>query len=93
MALLNYKPLVKRESPYSLPLLSAQQLSCLNSLVGAATCDKVIEQRLVIDRDEKLMRSYQIDNTTLQYIKTIEASTLEDFCIALHKLQSTMIAQ
>lgn len=92
MALPTFKPQITEESPYSLPLFSAEQLNCLNRLIGEAACDKSIETRLVFDRDEKLIKSYHIDTSTWQFLKTIEASTLEEFCVAVFKLQNTMVS-
>ena len=93
MTLPTYKPHVTDESPYSLPLFSAEQLKCLNRLIGEAACDKTIEKRLICDRDEAFIKSYHINTTTWQYLKTIEATTLEEFCVAVFKLQNTMVNQ
>jgi len=92
MALPRFKSYIKQDPSYLTPLLSADQKSCLNRLVGEAAFDSSLEHRLVHDRDDTLRQQFQISANTWSHVEAIQANTLEEFCVALDKLQNTMIS-
>lgn len=79
------------EPAYQTPLLSGQQIDCINRMVGAAFVDLTVRHRLVDIRDATLCTDYDLTPVTWSYLEAIEAHDLQDFCEAVLKLQERRI--
>lgn len=76
---------------YQQPLFSSAEITRLNKLIGDAAFSERLEYQLVIQRDETLSTVYQISAKTWDYLKQIEAETLQEFCKQVLNLQNTMV--
>ena len=82
MALANHSlPLYKRPSSRRVvslsEVLTEEQITNVNRLLGWALLDDTIRQRLVLDRDMALMADYGLSALTQQWLRDLPVSTLQ----------------
>lgn len=83
----------EKQYAYDTSCISQEQLNCLNRLVGAATFDDTIKQRL-FDCDKTLCEAYNLADTTWNDLEIIlkQVKTLYELSNRLLNLQSQVLS-
>lgn len=64
-------------------ILTRDEQTRVNQLLGMALLDESVQRRLVDERDESLMAAFNLSEPTRQWLRGLDAATLPDFAQAV----------